>query len=197
MTVKNAFSEVNVTGNFVNYGSFNPLFFNNTTSTAVIEEDGLGDSSLSTHLYGGIMYYLSADKRVTIFINISISGSEESNLHPSVLILGLSSNGSANEYKVMTQTWGASYGGNNTSLPYSVATEGYMSASTNIKLINEPQWSPSSGYKQSRYNFSFNLLYQIDMWSFTGTHTFGIWAELGGLSETPVASVNITTTDTW
>ncbi|MCL4333005.1 MAG: hypothetical protein M1162_05790, partial [Candidatus Thermoplasmatota archaeon] len=36
VTVKNAFSEVNVTGNFVNYSSDNNLFFNNTTSTAVI-----------------------------------------------------------------------------------------------------------------------------------------------------------------
>ncbi len=197
VTVKNAFSEVNVTGNFVNYSSDNNLFFNNTTSTAVIYEQGHRDSTLSVSISKGFLFYDPPDKMTVIMVNISIFGSLESNLHPSALIFGLSSNGSAKKYNITTQILGGFNRGNNTSMPYILSLEGYMSATYDIKLTNEPLWSASSGYEQSRYNFSFSTVYQIAIWSFTGIHTFGIWTELGGLSKTPIASVSIITTDTW
>ncbi len=197
VTVKNASSEVNVTGNFASYtNTSQPLFFNNTTSTAVIREQGHRDSTLGVSIFRGFLFYDPGDNAVIINVNISVSGFLESNLHPSALILGLSSNGSASMYNVSSQIFEGYNRGNNVSLSYGAATVGYTSVFFGVKLTNEPQWSATNGYKQSRYNFSFSTFYSIHIWSFTGTHTFGIWAELGGLSETPVASLSIVTTDT-
>ncbi|MCL5800599.1 MAG: hypothetical protein M1341_04715 [Candidatus Thermoplasmatota archaeon] len=201
VTVYDNNSSTTVSGNFTSNSSANPFLFN-FSANATIAENEYPNSTLTISFEQGGLFYFPAEKAVLIMANLVITGSLESNLHPSSFTIGISVSGSRGAYYLAT-IFGAVSGPRypplqNTTDYNQTDVTGY-GVSGNITmspLLNEPQWSPSSGYSQSRYNFTYNTWYRVTMFSYWGTHVFSLWTTLTGLTETPFASVTLVTENT-
>ena len=201
VTVLDNNSSTAISGNFTSPSSVNPFLFN-VSANATIVENGYPNSTLTISLEVGQLYYNSADKSAMIDANLVIRGSIESNLHPSSFTVGASVLGPPNANNLQMFFGAVSEPRNpplqNTTDNNQLGWFGYGVSGnlTMSPLLNEPQWSASSGYSQSMYNFTYTTFYNVWMFSYWGTHVFSLWATLTGLSETPFASVTLVTENT-
>ena len=201
VTVYDNNSSTTVSGNFTSTNSSDAFFFN-ISANATIMEKKYPNSALTVGLEQGQLFYDYPDKMVFIFAILVIQGSIESNLHPSSFTVGASVLGSSNASNLQVFFGAAEVPKypplQNTTDNNQVGWFGY-GATRNLTLsplLNEPQWSPSSGYSQSRYNFTYFTSYNVWITSYWGTHVFSLWTTLTGLSETPFASVTLVTENT-
>ncbi len=208
VTVLDNNSSTAISGNFTSPSSVNALWFS-VSANATIVENGYPNSTLTISLESGELYALSIPNgtydmydMTEIFAYLVIKGSLESNLHPSSFTVGASVLGPPNASK-LEMYFGAVSGPRypplqNTTDNNQLGWFGYGVSRnfTMSPLLNEPQWSASSGYSQSRYNFTYTTWYTVDMFSYWGTHVFSLWTTLTGLSETPFASVTLVTENT-
>lgn len=138
VTVYDDNSSVTVSGNFTsNYFSAN----------ATIVENGYPNSTLTISLQRGLLFFLPADNAVVIMANLVITGSIESNLHPSSFTIGASVLGTPGAYVTNTifgavsgprypplqnttdndqfGLWGYGVSGNYTFSPFSMSRSGH------------------------------------------------------------------------
>ena len=191
-------TSVILSGNLSSYSSSDPPNFN-ISAKANIVENGFPKSTLQIS-WAGPLDYDVASKQVTIQGEIVINGSVESNLRPSSVTLFLGLSGSKGAGAVSSMFSGPftkvvyppsenmSFGG--------IGIDGYGFYNVTISLVNEPKWSPSNGYSQSRYNFTYNTYYSVFIGSYWGTHIFTVGASLAGVSETPYVSATVVTENT-
>ena len=198
-------SSTAISGNFTSPSGVNTLWFS-VSANATIVENGYPNSTLTISLESGELYALSnpdgSYDMTEIFAYLVIKGSLESNLHPSSFTVGASVLGPPNANNLQ-MFFGAVSGPRNPPLQNTTDNNqlgwfgyGVSRNFTMSPLLNEPQWSASSGYSQSRYNFTYTTIYNVWMSSYWGTHVFSLWATLTGLSETPFASVTLVTENT-